>query len=85
MRLRIGDMAQLVERRVRNAKVRGSNPLISTTKISCILYDIFLFVAFRDKKSPSDESRDYVFGDIRIGFYTCIVASGNQYLNCSVK
>lgn len=28
-------MAQLVERRVRNAKVRGSNPLISTTKISC--------------------------------------------------
>ena len=27
-------MAQLVERRVRNAKVRGSNPLISTTKIS---------------------------------------------------
>ena len=31
MRLRIGDMAQLVERRVRNAKVRGSNPLISTT------------------------------------------------------
>lgn len=34
MRLRIGDMAQLVERRVRNAKVRGSNPLISTTKIS---------------------------------------------------
>ena len=25
-------MAQLVERRVRNAKVRGSNPLISTTK-----------------------------------------------------
>ena len=30
MRLRIGDMAQLVECRVRNAKVRGSNPLIST-------------------------------------------------------
>lgn len=28
---RRGDMAQLVERRVRNAKVRGSNPLISTT------------------------------------------------------
>lgn len=86
MELRIGDMAQLVERRVRNAKVRGSNPLISTMKISCILYDIFLFIAFSDKKtSPSDESRDYIFGDIRIGFYTCIVASGNQYLNCSVK
>ena len=31
MNLRIGDMAQLVERRVRNAKARGSNPLISTT------------------------------------------------------
>lgn len=26
-------MAQLVERRVRNAKVRGPNPLISTTKL----------------------------------------------------
>ena len=35
-------MAQLVERRVRNAKARGSNPLIST-KISYILYDIFLY------------------------------------------
>ena len=31
MNLRIGDMAQLVERRVRNAKVRSSNLLISTT------------------------------------------------------
>ena len=31
MNLRIGDMAQLVERRVRNAKARGSNPLISTS------------------------------------------------------
>ena len=29
---RRGDMAQLVERRVRNAKVRGSNPLISTKR-----------------------------------------------------
>ena len=29
---RRGDMAQLVERRVRNAKVRGSNPLISTSQ-----------------------------------------------------
>ena len=38
---RRGDMAQLVERRVRNAKARGSNPLIST-KISYILCDIFL-------------------------------------------
>ncbi len=26
-----GDLAQLVERLVRNEKVRGSNPLISTT------------------------------------------------------
>lgn len=32
MNLRIGDMAQLVERRVRNAKARGSNPLISTNR-----------------------------------------------------
>lgn len=32
MNLRIGDMAQLVERRVRNAKARGSNPLISTSE-----------------------------------------------------
>lgn len=32
MRLRVGDMAQLVERRVRNAKARGSNPLISTSE-----------------------------------------------------
>ena len=42
MRLRIGDMAQLVERRVRNAKVRGSNPLISTTKkTSRTLFGLF--------------------------------------------
>ena len=33
LRTKRGDMAQLVERRVRNAKARGSNPLIST-KIS---------------------------------------------------
>ena len=32
MNLRIGDMAQLVDRRVRNAKARGSNPLISTSE-----------------------------------------------------
>ena len=31
LRTKRGDMAQLVERRVRNAKARGSNPLISTT------------------------------------------------------
>lgn len=44
MRLRIGDMAQLVERRVRNAKVRGSNPLISTTKkTSRTLFGLFYF------------------------------------------
>lgn len=37
-------MAQLVERRVRNAKVRGSNPLISTTKnTSRTLFGLFYF------------------------------------------
>lgn len=61
MRLCIGDMAQLVERRVRNAKVRGSNPLISTTKISYILYDIFLFIAFSDKKQVPRMSRGTIF------------------------
>ena len=44
-----GDMAQLVERRVRNAKARGSNPLISTifhkkgAKISSF-DEVFVFV-----------------------------------------
>lgn len=119
MRLRIGDMAQLVERRVRNAKVRGSNPLISTkikqvepcsacfifvgnkwivrffknrikvspceplradadaiteasrslptnplistTKMSYILYDIFVFIAFSDKKQVPRMSRGTIF------------------------
>ena len=37
MNLRIGDMAQLVERRVRNAKARGSNPLISTKNAKTLL------------------------------------------------
>ena len=32
LRTKRGDMAQLVERRVRNAKARGSNPLISTSQ-----------------------------------------------------
>ena len=43
-----GDMAQLVERRVRNAKVRGSNPLISTTLYqSAPLADwFFIFLVF---------------------------------------
>ena len=30
-------MAQLVERRVRNAKARGSNPLISTMRATALL------------------------------------------------
>ena len=42
-----GDMAQLVERRVRNAKARGSNPLI-TTKIPYNSYGIFLYRGFHD-------------------------------------
>ena len=39
-----GDMAQLVERRVRNAKARGSNPLISTTRNRGRTRGSFLFV-----------------------------------------
>ena len=35
-------MAQLVARLNGIQKARGSNPLVSTTKISYILYDIFL-------------------------------------------
>ena len=36
-------MAQLVERRVRNAKVRGSNPLISTTKYRTFVRYFFMW------------------------------------------
>ena len=42
-----GDMAQLVERRVRNAKARGSNPLIST-KIPYKCTVFFLYRGFHD-------------------------------------
>ena len=40
-------MAQLVERRVRNAKVRGSNPLISTKKY-CTFVRYFFYVGIGD-------------------------------------
>jgi hypothetical protein len=33
-----GDIAQLVERLVRNEKVRGSNPLISTSQVGFRLF-----------------------------------------------
>ena len=39
-----GGMAQLVERRVRNAEVRGSNPLTSTKKCRIILIRLFLSI-----------------------------------------
>ena len=39
-----GGMAQLVERRVRNAEARGSNPLTSTKKCRIILIRLFLSI-----------------------------------------
>lgn len=39
-------MAQLVARLNGIQKARGSNPLVSTTKISYILYDIFFYVGY---------------------------------------
>ena len=38
-----GDMAQLVERRVRNAKARGSNPLISTQNKETLCVSMVFF------------------------------------------
>lgn len=44
---RLGDIAQLVERCVRNAEVRGSSPLISTTasEQGSLCSDVFLLLA----------------------------------------
>ena len=51
------DMAQLVEQRIRNAQVIGSNPIISSRKTSirndwCFLFYITVFNADNLKTSP---------------------------------
>ena len=43
LRTKRGDMAQLVERRVRNAKARGSNPLISTKNLAILCNGVARF------------------------------------------
>ena len=80
----IGDVAQLGERRVRNAEVTGSNPVIST--ISKGAWRHFLYRVFRmyDEKSFYDNSHAPTYAVPRVLADTVVQSKGDSANNLGV-
>ena len=83
-----GELAQLVERLVRNEKVRGSNPLFSTL---CLLYTdpVAHWVPFMDNKAVERNSKEEwlppwtrLEHDARYAFAATLVA-GKRVVDCA--